>query len=192
MATLASGANLVCFSGDKLLGGPQAGIIIGSRALITQLNANPLKRALRVDKLTLAALAEVLKLYTEPERLVAELPVMRHLTRPLDEIEAQARRLAPSLAEYLPDFLVAATDLNSQIGSGTLPLREIASAGLRVSPVNPGRTHEQVDQLTRGMRNLPRPVIGRVRDESLWMDLRCLEGEQEFLAQLDELILPTK
>jgi len=192
MATLANGADLVSFSGDKLLGGPQAGIIIGSRALIDQLNANPLKRALRVDKLTLAALAEVLKLYTEPERLKVELPVMRHLTRSLDDIEEQARRLVLPLAGRLPDFLVASTDLCSQIGSGTLPLREIASAGLRISPIEPRRTHEQLDRLTRGMCSLPRPVIGRVRDESFWMDLRCLEDEQEFVGQLNGLILPNK
>ena len=190
--TLENGADLVSFSGDKLLGGPQAGIIVGSRTLIAELNANPLKRALRVDKLTLAALAEVLKLYTEPERLVVELPVMRQLTRPLHEIEAQARRLAPALARRLPDFEIAPTVLYSQIGSGALPLREITSAGLRIAPIETNRTNQRVDELTRSLRKLPRPVIGRVRENSLWLDMRCLDDELQFLEQLGKLVLSKK
>jgi L-seryl-tRNA(Ser) seleniumtransferase len=189
MATLRNGADLVCFSGDKLLGGPQAGIIVGSQALIDKLNANPMKRALRVDKLALAALAEVLKLYNEPDRLGRELPVMRQLTRPLGDIEAHARRLAPTLADYLPDFRVTPTDLYSQVGSGALPQRKIKSAGLRISPKGLSNAPARLDQLTRAMRHLPRPVIGRIHDGSLWLDFRCLEDETNFTAQLKQLIL---
>ena len=184
MMTLENGADLVCFSGDKLLGGPQAGIIIGSRALISRLNANPLKRALRIDKLTLTALVEVLKLYTEPERLTVELPIMRHLTRPLKDIEDQARRLTATLENKLSDFSIVPTDLYSQIGSGALPLRKITSAGLRITPIDTNNRNRQLEQLTVGLRSLPRPVIGRVREASLCLDLRCLDDEQEFVDQL--------
>ncbi len=189
MATLENGADLVCFSGDKLLGGPQAGIIVGSRELISQINANPLKRALRIDKLTLAALVEVLKLYTEPERLTVELPIMRHLTRPLNEIEDQARRLTPTLERRLPDFSVIPTDLYSQIGSGALPLRKITSAGLRVTPVEMDSHNKQLERITTRLRMLPRPVIGRVHEGSFWLNLRCLDDEQLFTEQLENLTL---
>jgi L-seryl-tRNA(Ser) seleniumtransferase len=187
--TLTAGADLVTFSGDKLLGGPQAGIIVGSRELISQINANPLKRALRIDKLTLAALVEVLKLYTEPERLTVELPIMRHLTRPLSEIEDQARRLTPTLERRLPDFSVIPTDLYSQIGSGALPLRKITSAGLRVTPVEMDSRNKQLEQITTRLRTLPRPVIGRVHEGSFWLNLRCLDDEQLFTEQLENLPL---
>ena len=189
MLTLENGADLVCFSGDKLLGGPQAGIIVGSRELISQINSNPLKRALRIDKLTLTALVEVLKLYTEPERLTVELPIMRHLTRPLNEIEDQARRLAPTLERRLPDFSVIPTDLYSQIGSGALPLRKITSAGLRVTPVEMDSRNKQLKRLTTRLRTLPRPVIGRVHEGSFWLNLRCLDDEQLFTEQLENLTL---
>ena len=189
MLTLENGADLVCFSGDKLLGGPQAGIIVGSRELISQINSNPLKRALRIDKLTLTALVEVLKLYTEPERLTVELPIMRHLTRPLSEIEDQARRLAPTLERRLPDFSVIPTDLYSQIGSGALPLRKITSAGLRVTPVEMDSRNKQLKRLTTRLRTLPRPVIGRVHEGSFWLNLRCLDDEQLFTEQLENLTL---
>ncbi|MDH3512181.1 MAG: L-seryl-tRNA(Sec) selenium transferase [Gammaproteobacteria bacterium] len=187
METLEHGADLVCFSGDKLLGGPQAGIIVGSRALIDRLNANPLKRALRVDKLTLAALAEVLKLYTEPERLVTELPVLRHMTRTLADIETQARRLVTKITPCLPDFSVETAELSSQIGSGALPLREIASAGARMTPQNTQHVHEQLDRLGAELRSLPRPVIGRIRRDSLYFDFRCLDDEDLFVEQLEDL-----
>jgi L-seryl-tRNA(Ser) seleniumtransferase len=189
MQTLENGADLVCFSGDKLLGGPQAGIIVGSRALIRQLNMNPLKRALRIDKLTLAALVEVLKIYTEPERVVTELPIMRHLTRPLTSIEKQARNLAPALAKRLPDFAVVATDMFSQIGSGALPLRKITSAGLRVTPTNVDRRSRRLERLAESLRALPRPVVGRIHEGSFWLDLRCLDDEREFVEQLESLTL---
>jgi L-seryl-tRNA(Ser) seleniumtransferase len=187
MATLENGADLVCFSGDKLLGGPQAGIIVGSRELIQRINVNPLKRALRIDKLTLSALVEVLKLYTEPERLIEELPIMRHLTRPLGDIENQARRLTPAFEKQLPDFSVIPTDLYSQIGSGALPQRKITSAGLRVTPIETDSRRRQLEWLAARFRNLPRPVIGRIHEGSFWLDLRCLDDEELLIEQLEEL-----
>lgn len=190
METLEHGADLVCFSGDKLLGGPQAGIIIGSQSLIDQLNANPLKRALRVDKLTLAALAEVLKLYTEPDRLRKELPVMRYLTRSVPDIVNQADRLVTTINKILPGFSIETAELHSQIGSGALPLQEIPSAGIRFTPLDADHAQEQLEQLAAELRNLPRPIIGRLRHDSLHLDCRCLDNEQLFIDQLDKLFSP--
>lgn len=186
METLEHGADLVCFSGDKLLGGPQAGIIIGSRSLIDQLNANPLKRALRVDKLTLAALAEVLKLYTEPEQLASELPILRLMTRKISDIEAQTERLVKKIATCLPDYSVETVELSSQIGSGALPMREIPSVGVRLTPLRADHSRQQLDDLSQNLRRLPRPVIGRLRHASLYLDFRCLDNEALFIDQLEK------
>jgi len=190
METLEHGADLVCFSGDKLLGGPQAGIIVGSQSLVEQLNSNPLKRALRVDKLTIAALAEVLKLYTEPERLKAELPVMRYLTRSVADIVNQANRLVAHIKKSLPGFSVETAELSSQIGSGALPLREIPSAGIRLTPLDTDHAQEQLERLASELRSLPRPVIGRLRHDSLCVDFRCLDNEQIFIDQLEKDFSP--
>jgi L-seryl-tRNA(Ser) seleniumtransferase len=177
---LADGVDLITFSGDKLLGGPQAGIIAGSRELVDAVNANPLKRALRLDKMTLAALAEVLKLYRNPDTLVQRLPTLRQLVRPLEDTQAQAQRLLPALAAVLPGYEVNIAQCNSQIGSGALPLENIPSTALRICP--PPRA--DIAGLAARFRQLPMPVIGRLQKGALWLDLRCLEDEQAFLSQL--------
>jgi len=187
MQTLGRGADLVTFSGDKLLGGPQAGLIVGREDLIRQLDANPMKRALRVDKLTLSALAEVLKIYSTPDRLAAELPVIRDLARSPAEILAQATQVAPVLATQLPDFDVETAKMSSQVGSGALPQRELPSAGLRLCASSPDTAEAHLGRLLHALRDLPRPVIGRVRDGSLWLDFRCLDDEDGFIAQLANL-----
>jgi L-seryl-tRNA(Ser) seleniumtransferase len=170
------------------MGGPQAGIIVGRADLIGRLRKNPLKRALRVGKLTMAALEGVLALYRAPELLAKKLTVLRLLTRTASEIETQSRRLlAPVQAALEGTFEVTATPMSSQVGSGALPADRIPSFGLCLRPSRARRSG--VDQLETRLRALPRPVIGRLADKALWLDLRCLEvgDEAEFQAQWSTL-----
>ena len=117
---------MVSFSGDKLLGGPQAGLVVGRADLIDRMNANPLKRALRLDKARLAALEQVLLLYLRPERLAETLPTLRLLTRPAAEIRATAQRIGAAVTAVWPDRPVAVEACQSQIGSGALPVDLLA------------------------------------------------------------------
>ena len=186
---LAAGADVVTFSGDKLLGGPQAGLIIGRKELIERIRRNPMKRALRVDKMTLAALDAVLALYADPERLRRELPTLRQLTRPLAEIEEQAGRLLPAVAAAVAGRAEAGiVSCKSQIGSGSLPVDLLPSAGIAVTA--PGKRRNALAAMISGaFRALPVPVIGRVNDGAFIMDLRCMEHEDEFVEQLKHLDL---
>jgi len=182
---VAEGTGVVTFSGDKLLGGPQAGFIVGKRPLIVAINRNPMKRALRVDKMRLAAIVATLKLYRDPDRLAERLPTLRLLTRTHSEIEDQARRLLPAVAGAVgASFTVAICQCRSQVGSGALPLDTIPSAGLVIRSLAGGGT---LDQLAAALRNLERPVIGRIEDSGLILDLRCLTDEVGFLSTLSTL-----
>jgi L-seryl-tRNA(Ser) seleniumtransferase len=176
---IAAGVSLVSFSGDKLLGGPQAGIIVGKRELIARIQQHPLKRALRVDKMTLAALDATLRLYLHPEKLRETLPTLRLLTRPAEAITAQAERLLPPLVDRYPEFDVRLAPCESQIGSGSLPVNRLPGAALTFTPRD-GRG-SRLDALAAQWRALPVPIIGRIGDGSLWLDLRCLEDESRFL-----------
>jgi L-seryl-tRNA(Ser) seleniumtransferase len=176
---LQAGVDLVTFSGDKLLGGPQAGLIVGRADLIRQLNANPLKRALRLDKGRLAALEVVLRLYRDPDRLAERLPTLRLLTRTEPDIRATANRLVPALHAAWPNRDVTVEACLGQIGSGALPVDRLPSAALTLGG-------KALDSLAGELRALPRPVIGRIHDGRLWLDCRCLEPDQEamFVDQL--------
>ena len=165
---VAEGADVVTFSGDKLLGGPQAGFIVGTRDIIARINKNPLKRALRMDKIRIAATEATLRLYRDPDRLAERLPTLRLLSRPLAEIRAQADRLAPQVAAAL-SCQVRVVDCASQIGSGALPTDTIPSAGLALSP--------EPDALAARLRAGAMPIIGRIHDGALVLDLRCLPAD---------------
>ncbi|MGP0091364.1 MAG: L-seryl-tRNA(Sec) selenium transferase [Xanthobacteraceae bacterium] len=180
---VADGADLVTFSGDKLLGGPQAGFVVGRKELIARINRNPLKRALRIDKIRLAALEATLRLYRDPDRLAERLPIVRLLTRPAREIEALARKVLPAIAEKTGDaYKVAVCACASQIGSGALPLETVPSAGLAISPRAARGGGRALSALAAALRRLPVPVVGRIEDQSLILDLRCLEDEKGFIA----------
>jgi L-seryl-tRNA(Ser) seleniumtransferase len=186
---LTAGADLVTFSGDKLLGGPQAGIIVGRRDLIEKIKRNPMIRAMRPDKLTLAALQAVLRLYTNPSCLAQELPTLRWLTRDVIEIEQLATRLAPIVQGYCENFQVTVRRTHSQVGSGALPVDRLESAALKLTQPDVRRPGKALKTLARAFRELSIPVIGRIADDALWFDLRCLEDEAEFIDNLQGLAI---
>ncbi len=178
---LAEGADLVTFSGDKLLGGPQAGMVVGRADLVAAIRHNPMKRAMRCDKLTLAALGAVLALYADPERLPEHLPALRWLTRPAAEIAAAALRLAPVMAGWLGSSAgVEVVAVQSQIGSGSLPVDLLPSFALRVAPADGKRgSGRALDALAASLRRLPIPVIGRIANGAVLLDLRCLASADD-------------
>jgi len=172
--TIATGVDLVTFSGDKLLGGPQAGIILGRRELVARIRQNPLNRALRIDKLTLAALEGTLRLYREPRRAVEEIPTLRMIAAAPEELEHRARDLAARIeALGRPSLAVEVVDGVSRAGGGSLPLLELPTrcVGLRVA----GRS---ADGIERGLRAGDPPVIGRIESDVFLMDVRTLADDE--------------
>jgi L-seryl-tRNA(Ser) seleniumtransferase len=185
---LAEGADIVTFSGDKLLGGPQAGIVAGKADLVARVAKNPMKRAVRLDKVRLAALEATLRLYRDPDRLPATLPALRCFVRTRAEIAGVAGRLAGPVAQSVGDgYGVSVVDCASQIGSGALPLETMPSAGLAIAPVGRKSAGTRLEALATAFRSLPVPVIGRIKDGALILDLRCLDDEAGFLGQLGQL-----
>jgi L-seryl-tRNA(Ser) seleniumtransferase len=184
---LKRGADLVTFSGDKLLGGPQAGLVVGRAELIQNLARNPLKRALRLDKIRLAALEAVLRLYADPNRLAERLPALRLLVRPMEQIRALGERLLPTIeCAFRGVAEVASIETKSQIGSGALPISLLPSAAVALRALG-ARSGSAVEALARSLRALPIPIIGRIEEGRVILDLRCLEDEAAFIAQLDAL-----
>lgn len=195
--TLKAGADIVSISGDKLLGGPQAGIILGKKELVAKIRKHPLKRALRCDKLIMGALEATLRLYRDladsPQGLAQALPVLRLLNRPSDDLHALGQRLLPAMQQaFAGKADVSLRPTRSQIGSGSLPVDRIDSWAICLTPVTltGKRSGTALESLHAALRALPIPVIGRVHDGALWLDLRTLEDEAGFTAQLGQLLLP--
>lgn len=190
--SVADGADLVTFSGDKLLGGPQAGFVAGRKDLIAKINRNPMKRALRVDKIRLAAIEATLRLYRDPERLSERLPTFRFIGRSRESIRSLAERLLPALAVAVgPRFLCEVVACESEVGSGALPQQTIPSAGIALRPAAPRGLGRALFSLAAAFRRLPIPVIGRIADQALIFDLRCLEDEGAFVRNLEGFQMPT-
>jgi L-seryl-tRNA(Ser) seleniumtransferase len=183
-----AGCDAVTFSGDKLLGGPQAGLIVGRQKAIDRIRRFPMKRALRIAKLPLAALEATLALYRDPDRLAERLPTLRLLTRAEGAIRADAESLCEPLATALgPGFTVRVVALQSQIGSGSLPVDRLDSAGLACQPIAAKGRGRALEALALAFRRLPVPVLGRVADDRFVLDLRCLERRDDLVDQLDAL-----
>jgi L-seryl-tRNA(Ser) seleniumtransferase len=187
--TIARGVDLITFSGDKLLGGPQCGIIAGRKDLITKIKKNPLKRALRCDKMTIAAFSTLLKLYENPERAKLEIPTLRLLNRKEKEIYEVAKKLFPLIKLKVSNIAeVKIIKCKSQIGSGSLPVELLPSYGIKISALNIKRNSNKfLQNMSKKFRELPIPIIGRLSKDSLIFDCRCLESETLIIKQLEKL-----
>ena len=178
--SLAAGADLVSFSGDKLLGGPQAGIIVGKREIVDRIKTNPLNRAMRIDKLTLVALEQILRLYRDPKSVVDEIPVLSMMTSPFEAEKRRARRLAARLRKLLPPGVnVTVCRTVARAGGGALPLLEIESAGVAVAPdaasPAPGFSAAKAEEMLRA--GVP-PLIVRVEHDCLILDVRTMRDRE--------------
>jgi L-seryl-tRNA(Ser) seleniumtransferase len=178
--SLAAGADVVTFSGDKLLGGPQCGILVGSKAAIAKIKKHPLKRALRCSKLTLAALEATLRIYASAHRMTERLPVLALLTRSAADVRAACERMLPLFTAFAGARLTARVDdCASQIGSGSLPVERLASAAIVLTPAPGKGAGRALEALVARLRALPVPVLGRVNDGALWLDCRTLLAQDE-------------
>lgn len=183
--SVAKGADVVCFSGDKLFGGPQAGIIVGKKKYIDMMKKNQLTRALRIDKFTAAALELVLQEYLSEEQAVQHIPVLHMITEPLDEVARRARSLARTIRSTDVPAKVDVVSCESQIGGGSLPMERIPSMAVAIRP-----KHESVAALEDQMRHLTVPMIPRTVNDTIMLDVRTIETEDFKLiaAELQELL----
>ncbi|MDU8924955.1 L-seryl-tRNA(Sec) selenium transferase [Pasteurellaceae bacterium LIM206] len=181
---LAQGVDLISFSGDKLLGGPQAGIIVGRKALIQQLQSHPLKRVLRCDKVILAGLEATLRLYLQPEKLTERLTSLHLLTQSTEQLQQAAERIKNRLTSVLKDeFWVQIEPSSAQIGSGSQPMARIPSLSVTLAEKNGGK----LTALLTRFKQLSTPIIPRVEKDKIWLDLRSAADIQELLHTLQEL-----
>jgi L-seryl-tRNA(Ser) seleniumtransferase len=164
------GVDLVTFSGDKLLGGPQAGILVGRREILARVRRNPLARTVRIDKLCLAALGATLRLYLEPERALREIPILRMLSLPASAVGQRAEALASSLRAKMPALSLAVEEETSEVGGGALPLQRIPTRILALRPAG-----ESAGSLEARLRRARPPVLVRIKDDRILLDLRTVE-----------------
>ena len=184
--SVAAGTDIVTFSGDKLLGGPQAGIIVGKKSIVDQIKQNPLARALRLDKMTLAALESTLRLYRDEEKAVGMIPTLRMLTMKIGDIETRAANLAEDLENIGNSRLeITIIERSSRAGGGALPLLELPSRclAIRVKGMSANATE-------KSMRENDPPIIGRIEDDAYTMDPRTLrDGDLPIIGRAFEKIL---
>lgn len=180
---LRRGADIVCFSGDKLLGGPQAGIIAGKKEYIEKMRSNPLFRALRIDKITAAFLETILLEYRSMERALVRIPTLRMLTQNEKEIAEDAAELKILLEQAAFDAEIALYPCRSKVGGGALPVTELPSMAVGIRP-----SKISAETLSRRLRRLPIPVVTRIEDENVLVDARTFEMEyaSEFVRMLKE------
>ena len=171
--SVAAGTDIVTFSGDKLLGGPQAGIIVGKKSTVDQIKQNPLARALRIDKLTLAALESTLRLYRDEEKAVGMIPTLRMLTINIGDIETRASNLVEELKNIGKSRLeISLIERSSKAGGGALPLLELPSRCLRIRLQG-----MSANALEKSLRKNDPPIIGRIEDDAYIMDPRTLRDD---------------
>jgi L-seryl-tRNA(Ser) seleniumtransferase len=178
--SVAAGAELVCFSGDKLLGGPQAGLVVGRRDAIARLRSHPLARAVRIDKLALAALEATLRLHRDPARAARDIPVLQMLSMSEQELEARAERLRGEVVEQVRGAAeVRIVRSSARAGGGSLPLLELEGPAVAVAPVEGG-----ADALHARLRLGDPPVVARVRDGAVLIDPRTISDvEVDFVVK---------
>jgi L-seryl-tRNA(Ser) seleniumtransferase len=176
-AAIAAGADLVLFSGDKLLGGPQCGIIAGTSRSVGRIEADPLNRALRLDKMTLAALEATLRLASDPDRAAERIPLWSMISMPVAELASRASALAASLREEL-GLRAAVVTAESFIGGGSTPFMPIPTAAVGISPPFP-TSHASEEALARALRQSDPPVVARVGKGLVILDLRTIPAERE-------------
>jgi len=172
--SVATGADVVTFSGDKLLGGPQAGIIVGEKEILDKIKQNPITRALRIDKLTLAALESTLRLYRDEEKAVKAIPTLRMLTLPVEKIEIKANQLLKMLEKIEDHRLnIKLMSFSSMAGGGSLPLLNLPSKclGIRIKGIS-------ANSIEKFMRNNSPPIIGRIEEDLYIMDLRTIQDDE--------------
>ncbi|QLB17206.1 L-seryl-tRNA(Sec) selenium transferase [Mannheimia varigena] len=178
---VATGVDLVSFSGDKLLGGPQAGIIVGSKAMIEQLQQHPLKRVLRCDKVILSALEATLRHYLFPEKLTDELPTFHLLTQSLDSLQHKAERLKNALSKRLDSCYILQIEPSlAQIGSGALPSETLPSLAVTIS----AEKQSDLLALEKQFKTYPSPIIGRFAQQKFWLDLRSVAEFEKLIEML--------
>jgi L-seryl-tRNA(Ser) seleniumtransferase len=187
--TIRAGVDLVSFSGDKLLGGPQAGILVGRRDLLERARRNPLARAVRIDRLRLAALEATLRLYRDPERALREIPILRMLGLSAAAIGERAEALAAALRSAAPEVAVSVEDETSEVGGGALPLQTIPTRVLALRPA-PGRG--TATELEARLRRGRPPVLARIKEDRVLLDLRTVAASEEaaLLQALREALVP--
>ncbi len=172
---VAAGIDVVTFSGDKLLGGPQAGIILGRKEFVDRIKKNPLNRALRIDKFTLAGLESILRLYRDPEQAIRTIPTLAMIAATAGEIDVRATALVRRLREAADKAAcrVAIVDTVSRVGGGAMPEQNLPSRAVALQPVT-----ISVSRLERRLRNLAVPVIGRIEDDRFLLDMRTVADDE--------------